>query len=495
MRLRIYQELFVEHARSVLLAGGSRLYTSPTGTGKSVMEIALQDRLLAEGANPWLITPRLEIIEGILEKRGLETKELSEARLVDLAIQYRTSTPIRFRNALLAGEILPPSHLIIDEGHHTLATTYQEILCLCGGCPAVLVTATGYRGTPAGTADLRRQWGEPIEVLSLPEAVENGWLSFPTVRLEPLLDDDQVEISNGEFVVSQLEHAVADTFDRVVELCPAWDRPTMFALPGRESARLLHERFGGRTVYVDGDTSREDRRDAFRACVACEKGLVQIGVVSEGVDLPIRRLIDLAPAMSPVKWMQQLGRITRPVGPGEAPPEYVCTNRNLLRHAYLLHGVLPPAIVREHQQAFGLGKRAGVRVVGLEGLGRFAGAELPLADGSTGLMYCVSAVEGANVTEYACLVSPGDPEPIWATKRNVRHEEGTAYGRWIACEAPEGLQGFSSVPPKQMSDKQKAWWKRSASRHGLDGDAVPTRKSFAALPVLSDLRLSIGGVS
>jgi hypothetical protein len=192
--------------------------------------------------------------------------------------------------------------------------------------------------------------------------------------------------------------------------------------------------------------------------------------------------------LSPVRWLQQFGRITRPT---DNPPHYVCTNRNLLRHAYLLDGCLPPAVVAEAAAAFGgLGKRAAARVIGLESLGRLKGVELPLRDGQTALAYCVSAVQGTQVREYAVIVHPAKADPIWATRTRVRATESmpATYGKWKACPAPEGLVGYSSVPPSPLSEKQAAWWKRSAGLYGLDPTATVTRKNFVALPVLSDLR-------
>ena len=120
-------------------------------------------------------------------------------------------------------------------------------------------------------------------------------------------------------------------------------------------------------MLVVGGTPGEQRRAAFAATAARRAALVQVSVVSEGVDLPgLRRLVDCRPTLSPVYWLQCLGRIRRPVPSGEPPPEYICTNRNLSRHCYLLEGMLPLAAVREAQGAFETpSRRMGIRVVGL----------------------------------------------------------------------------------------------------------------------------------
>src|SRR5262249_39773823 len=135
-----------------------------------------------------------------------------------------------------------------------------------------------------------------------------------------------------------------------------WDRPTMLALPSVETAAgCLHAlaAAGLPAALVTGETSQAARQEAFTATVAREQVLIQIGVVSEGVDLLLRRLVDPLPTLSPVRWVQLLGRITRPVPPGEAAPEYWGCCRNLERHAYLLEGLVPLPALAQAQAAFG----------------------------------------------------------------------------------------------------------------------------------------------
>jgi hypothetical protein len=174
-------------------------------------------------------------------------------------------------------------------------------------------------------------------------------------------------------------------------------------------------------------------------------------------------------------------------------PLYLCTNRNLLRHGYLLEGVLPTAKLIESQTLFGgPSRRAGTRVVGLEAIGRFKPIDLPLASGLQGLIYAVSTTEGHRVIDYAAIMHPAREELIWARRETAKREDGTKdYGTWARCPEPESLQGFGSLPPAQVTEKQANWWKRSAKRWGLDATAEVNRKNFQALPILESLRLRL----
>lgn len=470
------------------------LYSSVTGSGKSVMELML----LAILRTWWLITPRIEILAGMLEKLGEPVQGASEAMLIAMGGAHRIALPTRLRNAMLRGEHDAPAGLILDEAHHDGCDTWEQVASLTGDAPRIGFTGTPFRGTPRATAKFLEAWGKPRVILDYPQAVARGVVSFPRCQVVPLVDDDKILVRNGQFEVSGVNAETASRLLEAVRLCRqwhcghCWDRATMASLPTTELARQFAELLcsqGTPASCVTAATSRAARDQAFSDCVGRHRLLVQVNVVSEGVDLPIRRLVDLSPMISPVKFLQQLGRIMRP---SDEPPHYVGTNRNLLRHGYLLSGCLPPSAMAEAQQAFaGPGQRSVARVVGLEALGRLKAAELPLAGGLTGHMYVVAAVEGAQVTEYCALAHPLQERVIWASRDNARTDGKTRYGRWRVCEPPEDLAGFASLPPSPVTPKQEAWWRRSASRHGLDPDAKITRKVFAALPVLSDLRCSI----
>ena len=507
-RLRWYQRCAVDFA--VEWAGkhrgepGARLFmAAPTGSGKSMVELAL----LLQLDGWWLITPRVEIISGMLDKLGVDFNPDSQNDLLNKAWSRRIATPIVLRNVLMAGKLEPPAGLLVDEGHHDAAGTYQDLHTLCGVCPAIALSACPYRGTPRGTKALLDQWGEPTWILTYPEAVKEGVISFPCVTTVGLVDDDAISIRNGELVADEVTSATIDRLDALIDLiaereflsegAPAGGclrAPTMVSLPTMLALSVFTLRcfgLGLPSVGVTGETSHANRRAAFRQCLERRAILAQINVVSEGVDLPIRNLYDAAPTLSPVKWIQQVGRIMRPVGPDERPPEYVCTNRNLMRHGYLLDGCLPERAFKEATEAFPAPPRRAFqsRVVGLEAIGRLQPAVLPLRGGVQGLCYALSHMEGHRKVEYFAILHPARAEVIWARRENAA-EAGrvVSYGRWTRCATPTDLAGFASVPSRPVTEKMMAWWQRSAAGLGLDHTVEPTRKQFPALPVLVDLR-------
>ena len=479
---RRFQVVAADHAEKFLRnasQSAKQLYAAPTGVGKSVVERLVQERL---GPTCWIVSPREEIIAGIMDKAELSGDPMS----------HSMATPIVLRNRLLTGAVRHPEYLVVDESHHHNAETYQQLDLLTGLAPAVGYTATPYRGTPRGTAEFLERWGKPLWLITYAEAQAEGFISMPEFKVMPLVDDDIVDVRGGEFEVTSINAATVDRLGDMAEKCrdwysDRWDRATVFAMPSSAVCIRMQQELGRRGIpaaIVSAETPRRERYHIFQAVEAGITALLHINVVSEGVDLRLRRLVDMAPTLSPVKWLQHLGRITRPT---DQPPEYICTNRNILRHAYILDGVLPPAALLEAQAAFPQSERPGItRVLGLEAIGRFKPVTVKLLSGLSAHVYALSVPVGPLVVEYCVLVHPGR-EAAWAVKVNGKNDDGTRnWGSWRKCEAPADVTGFSSVAPRALSEKQTAWWKRSAARYGLDPEQDVTRKNFQALPVLAD---------
>lgn len=411
---------------------------------------------------------------------------------------------------------------------------------LCGFCPRIGVTATDYRGTPQETAKLRTAWPDRKPMLTLKDATDRGIIARPRFITWPLLDDHEIDVVNGEFVTRQVDSHVKDKLvdlvDRIAPMFDSttkrYDRPTMVAFTSVaqcRSAVSVFREHGLSAVVVVGEPDplfERDRQSAFSRVLARESLLIQVNVVGEGVDLPIRRLIDVAPTMSPMKCMQRWGRATRPVGKipcvachgindggpsctlcdgygsrQEAPPEIISCCHNFTRHGYLWHGVVPPAMYRDNQLAWGnnfkVTRRDMARALGLEGFGRFAVNPVPLADGLTGSLYVLQSQDG--IDRYAVYLSPSDPVPryyhrqIPLTGRTVdtgtfTYQERDYTYPWKRIAAMPELTGCLSVKPDSITPRMALKWRETAARHGLDPTWTPNAREFQILPICWNTR-------
>lgn len=467
-------------------AGSCRLYSSPTGSGKTSMQV----RVLKQVPDLVQLVPTPEIAEQFAHRITGDDSiyGYSKARRQEICESNRIYTYQRLCNLLSDCKIDLPTKLQYDEAHHSVSERESLVYNYTGRVIRTGWTATPYRGTPKETKKLSDDWGgECTQVLSLKQAVDKGVIAHPKWHIWPLINDELIDLTAGDFNVKSVENIVQDKLEQLVlQTFTLPKRPTMVTLTSDKLcdqfvASAKHHGYSA-TKVVSGTPNR---RKIFDEVLACDTILVQIKVVGEGVDLPLRRLIDAAPTMSPVFWQQRLGRITRPTD-GE-PPEYYACCQNLTRHGYLWYGVMPPSVIKESQNAFGnpVSKRDTLRgVADLAGFGRFAPAPIPMGGGVTGALYCLQSPDG--VDKLGVLIHPLCPEPLYCRRKDL----GT-YGKWERIEELPDVSGWVSVHNNKLTEKQQAHWARTAKYKGLDESAVITNKSYQALHMLLDTGISM----
>lgn len=528
MILHDFQQDGHERAKRVLAARQHRMYVSPTGSGKSFILAANHEARSGDGLVT--VAPTIEMLLGIARRCSWWNDEVitwSEARQHKYCEDAGLWTVMRLHNALVSARVDPPTMLQFDEAHHTVANSYETLHALCGDCPAVAYTATGFRGTPQETARLKAKWGEPEVLLTLKSAVDRGIIARPDMRVWPLVNDETIKVTAGEFETKAQEAAL----DKVIPaLCERIrlelterrmqaagtnyrhpKRVTMVTAPGVASAKAITDelrRIGCFAYMITGDVCDTGfdhivgRQAAFASIARAEAILVQVNVIGEGVDLPIRVQVDTACTMSPNRWMQRVGRGTRPT---EEAPLYICTNHNIARHAYLWAGVLPSAVVRDAQQAWGPdfkpSRRILARAIGLDGFGRFKTSKIPMRDGTYGSLYALQTPNGTS--QYAVFLHACTAEPFFFTRENVytgekatkRLDDGRVveykkkdYGPWSRIPCIPDLDGYVSTKSGNVTDKMLAFWKRCAAGRGLDDTHTPNWHEFQILPALLDSR-------
>lgn len=503
MELRDYQRRGVDIGVETAARGESVLLVSPTGSGKSLILAGL----LRELPEAVLTVPTIEIASGVYAKATGRTPPAEENALYAACQRERIWTVKTLLNRIAEGAIPPPKILLHDEGHHATDDTHEAIWAYCGMPSRIGVTATAYRGSARETAKLRDVWGEPCVLLTLAEASSRGYICIPEFHTWPLLDDDIIDVSGGEFSIRESTAACENVLDALVERVAGegiffsgrWGTPTLFAVPSVATAHALTtalDSAGMPAISVTGADSRSHRDEAFAALVAVDAAVVQVNVVSEGVDLPVRTLIDFAPCMSPRAWMQRIGRAMRP---GGNPRVYV-TNHNLTRHAYLFEGLIPPRAVADAQKQWSgraPTRRDMSRVLFVETLGRFAPVAIPTASGVWVSLYVLQSPDG--LEQQAVLLHPCHAKPDVFTRsisltgktyvNSWGHEvKEKTYTKWARANGVQDVSGWTSVPAGSITQPMKDWWLRDAEKRGLDPTWEPNAKAFTILPILTHAR-------
>jgi len=522
------------------------LFSSPTGSGKGLCEAALLE--LAPGAV--VTTPNQQIACGILEKLTGDggVWDLSDAGQQRACERARIYTDLRAKNLAAEGR-LTCDGLIRDEAHHGINDTHESLADLLGHPPHVGFTATPYRGTPAGTDELHKLYpGGVFVVATIKACVEKGYISLPEFTTLPLLDDETIDVKDGEFVVKSVESAIRSRTGQLIEVlngrfdrdASRWVRPATVVLGSVGAVDLVRAALdvaGLPSVTVVAGTT--NRADVFRTVLDRRAVLLQVRAVGEGVDLPLRLMYDLSPTMSPVLWMQRVGRIMRPcddafcsacgaqavgrwnedaprkevstchhcgaVAVRPTPPVYHSCCHNLMRHGYLFEGLVPRSAVNQARAAWGPdwkpSRRSMTRALGNTGFGRFLPAEVPLRDGGAAWLYALRTADG--LRSYAALLIPHAAKPIYFARedaltgkevtREVRPGTTVTYnekrqGKWTVVPSLPDLAGCASYPNDTVFPSMLADWKGYAAGYGLDSSVDPTRKQFTLFRILKDTR-------
>ncbi len=435
----------------------------------------------------------------------------------------------------LSGTGTPPSKLCIDEAHHSSCDTTAQLIALARNPTLVGLTATTWRGTPQETQALHDLYHGNVQVLlTLASSLAKGYTTLPTFDVWPLIDDELIDVTGGEFSVRGCETAAVEQAPtlsrRIVET--RGGRPGTLVLPSVAACEEYARTFaamGAETVTVVAGT--RDRQALFNRVLSGAALLLQVRAVGEGTDLPLRFMVDAAPTMSPVLWYQRVGRLTRPLAlrcqcanracPGgsvctdcgstpylEATSEYIATNHNLMRHAYLFEGLIPAGALKKAvtcwPNGFAPSRRTMCRALGLTGFGRFEPCTVPLADGSDAFMYALRDKTGEN--ELAALLIPGAPDPLYFHRVSrivgtearevapgvVRDCRVYDRGKWARVAKLPELASCASLPASPLTPNQSRWWESAAERRGLNpsSDGI-TGRTFAVLPILTDANVRI----
>lgn len=204
--------------------------------------------------------------------------------------------------------------LIIDEAHHALAPSYQNVLRHFNKAKVLGVTATPDR------TDMQNM-GEYFESLayeySLRDAVNQGYLSPIRVQTLPLnIDMSKVKVSMGDFqsnaIGEALEPYLEDIAEEMAKVC--MNRHTVVFLPLvsiSQQFRDILNRKGFRAAEVNGESKNRDEIlrefSEGKYNVLCNSMLL-----TEGWDCPIVDcIVVLRPTKSRSLYCQMVGRGTR----------------------------------------------------------------------------------------------------------------------------------------------------------------------------------------
>lgn len=342
MLLRPYQERVATNVVSALtevvdgVERDNTLMVAPTGAGKTVL---IGEVLRRMGGRSLVCQHRDELVQ----QNRRTVSRLNKGRRTSLytATEKRWAAEDGITFAMVPTLCRPknlatiPSLdvLVVDECHHILAASYRRIVDAARAKNPKMkllgVTATPLRGDKKGLGQVFDNVADHIQI---GELIRGGFLVQPRAYvLDVGVADELSEVnrtSSGEYDMREVEKLL-DATKVTKSVIEEWrrladDRKTVAFCSTRAHAQHVAEAFrreGVATCYVDGSTSREQRRQLL---ADFDRGkytmLVNVAVATEGFDVQdVSCVMLLRPSSFASTLIQMVGRGLRVVDPERYP--------------------------------------------------------------------------------------------------------------------------------------------------------------------------------
>jgi DNA repair protein RadD len=309
--LRPHQEGALADLRASLATGHrSPMLQAPTGFGKTLTAAHIIQRALDKGKRVAFVVPALSLIDQTVtafEAEGIHCIGVMQG------IHERTDgdQPVQVCSIqTLARRKRPEVDLVLVDEAHQLHREIFRWMKDCPGIPFIGLSATPWaRG-------LGKYYDDLIVAATTADLIRDGFLSPFTAFAPSEPDLANVRTVAGDFHESEL----AEAMDRAVvtgDIVDTWlkrgeGRSTFCFCVNRRHARHVAERFleaGVATEYMDGTTPREEREEIFGRFRSGETRIIcNVGVLTTGVDLDVRCIIDAKPTQSRILFTQTIGR-------------------------------------------------------------------------------------------------------------------------------------------------------------------------------------------
>ena len=305
------------------LLGRSVMVQMPTGTGKTFVMAAVIQKVKVDGGI-WVIAHRRELVEqmkdtlahfGIAHEGCGGINDRSSAKVRVMSVQWLT------RNIEKIKEKEKPGLIIIDEAHHSIAQTYQQMWTSFPQTLKLGFTATPCRLKATSFSTL---YDTLLTSWSIRRFIREGRLSLYDYVVINKDSDTQRTIDNlgkrgadGDYSTSEMneklnvDSSIITLFNSVNRFAHG-KKGIVYAICISHAQRIAeyYKSRGLNAVAIDSKTPAADRKmivEYFKqGQIDC---LVNVNLFDEGFDCPDIEYIQLArPTLSLSKYLQMVGR-------------------------------------------------------------------------------------------------------------------------------------------------------------------------------------------
>ena len=214
-----------------------------------------------------------------------------------------------------------PGMIVIDEAHHALAKTYEEMWERFPKAKFLGLTATPCRLNGKGFTDL---FDVLVQSWSVPEFISKGRLAtydFVSIKSDSvtqrLIDSLQKRGADGDYQNKEMDMLLnkKPSIERLYQSLEEFGKDRkgiVYAINISHAQKIttLYQEHGVKAIAIDSKTPAAERQQDIEAF---KKGdiqvLVNVDIFSEGFDCPDVEFVQLArPTLSLAKYLQMVGR-------------------------------------------------------------------------------------------------------------------------------------------------------------------------------------------
>jgi superfamily II DNA or RNA helicase len=324
MKLRPYQTKIIAEVIGKWQSGKRRVIaTAPTGSGKTVLFAKIADKVLTDIPNGkvWIIAHRIEMLSQARQK----IEAISQRRIgkIEIGDKFDPTAEVYICSIQSLAAKLPeieavPTLIIIDEVHHAIADSYQELLKKFPRSLVLGVTATPIRADGQGFND---SFDELVCGPTVKELIYQGYLAPFKVFGAKLIQLKDVKIGNGDYH----RQSLIDQIDRSIvygDLLAAYrkyadnTKTVVFCVDIQHSldTAAAYQAAGVAAEHIDGEIDQKERLAILNRFRSGEtKVLCNCELILEGFDLEDIETVQIVrPTASLSLYLQMVGRALRP---------------------------------------------------------------------------------------------------------------------------------------------------------------------------------------
>ena len=317
IQLREYQLQSLEKIHAAFQSCQSVLFQMPTGTGKTVLFSALTQQYHDQNKQILIIVHRRELIDQAVH----HLKQYNiDAGIILSKVKPDMSKPVQVASiqTLTRRETFPTDLVIIDEAHHSCASSYTKLWLMFPDAKFLGVTATPIRLDNKGLGDV---YDTLITSDSFHHFVKDHHLVPVRQYIGSLPNLKNVKIQAGDYKIDQLIPRVTTT-SVIGGLIKSYESRALnkscivFAVDVHHSLQIvnLYREHGYTAEHIDGNTPLKERENIIKRFRNREIQIVSnVGIITEGFDMPDCEVVQLArPTKSLGLYLQMTGRVMRP---------------------------------------------------------------------------------------------------------------------------------------------------------------------------------------